>query len=109
MDLYDKIYKRIIQESRQIGDKWYQKYQSTPRDIKEVTSLNFSFDFKYDENNPNSSNRQPNEPNIKDKFSSPTTFASPPTYETRASRLTEFQSDYQKEQSLMQLDQLIKF
>jgi hypothetical protein len=57
MDLYDKIYKRIIQESRNIGDKWYQKYVPPPKEIKEATSLNFSFDFKYDENNPNSTNR----------------------------------------------------
>ncbi|CAD8109931.1 unnamed protein product [Paramecium primaurelia] len=101
IDMYDKVYKQIITESRNDGDKWYQRYiPLKPKQLKELNSLNFSFDVKTscDENNPNHTNRiQPSKLDKVQKFTSPTTFASPPTFETRGSKLTDFQSDYQKE------------
>ncbi|CAK61236.1 unnamed protein product (macronuclear) [Paramecium tetraurelia] len=110
IDMYDKVYKQIITESRNDGDKWYQRYiPLKPKQLKELNSLNFSFDVKTscDENNPNQTNRiQPSRLDKVQKFTSPTTFASPPTFETRASRLTDFQSDYQKELTNQILQQI---
>ncbi|CAD8124476.1 unnamed protein product [Paramecium sonneborni] len=110
IDMYDKVYKQIITESRNDGDKWYQRYIILkPKQLKEINSLNFSFDVKTscDENNPNQTNRiQPSSFNKMQKFTSPTTFASPPTFETRASKLTDFQSDYQKELTNQILQQI---
>lgn len=71
-----------------------------------TTSLNFSFDLKRsfgnEENQPNlinkllSDNRSTN--TLKTEtckpFTSPSNMGSPPTYETKCSRMTDYQSDH---------------
>ncbi|CAD8122115.1 unnamed protein product [Paramecium sonneborni] len=110
IEMYDKVYKQIITESRNDGDKWYQRYiPLNTKQLKGINNLNFSFDVKTscDENNPNQTNRIPLSKFDKvQKFTSPTIFASPPTFETRATKLTDFQSDYQKELTNQILQQI---